>query len=175
VAKGLGGGYAPIGGILAAGRIIAALRDGSGGFMHGQTYQAHPVACAAALEVQRILREDDLVANVARQGETLEQLLLERFGNHHRVGDIRGRGLFHALEFVADRVGRTPFDPADGIAERVKQAAMDRGLAVYPCVGTADGVRGDHVIVAPPYIVDAADLAEIVGRLGEAVDAVFSE
>ncbi len=174
VAKGLGGGYAPVGGILVAGRVIAALRDGSGGFLHGQTYQAHPVACAAALEVQRILREDDLVANVARQGETLERLLLERFGNHHRVGDIRGRGLFRALEFVSDRAGRTPFDPADGIADRVKQAAMDRGLAVYPCVGTADGVRGDHVIVAPPYTVDAADLAEIVGRLGEAVDAVFA-
>ncbi len=174
VAKGLGGGYAPIGGILAAGRVIAALRDGSGGFMHGQTYQAHPVACAAALEVQRIVAEDGLVAGAARQGERLERLLVERFGNHRAVGDIRGRGLFQALEFVADRASRTPFDPARGIAEAVKQAALDRGLGIYPCVGTLDGVRGDHMIVAPPYIVTDAELTEIVDRLGVAVDAVFA-
>jgi len=174
VAKGLGGGYAPIGGILAAGRVIAALRDGSGGFMHGQTYQAHPVACAAALEVQRIVAEDGLVAGAARQGGRLERLLVERFGNHSAVGDIRGRGLFQALEFVADRATRTPFDPARGIAEAVKQAALDRGLGIYPCIGTLDGVRGDHVIVAPPYIVTDAELTEIVDRLGEAVDAVFA-
>ncbi len=175
VAKGLGGGYAPIGGVLASGRVIAALRDGSGGFMHGQTYQAHPVACAAALEVQRILQEQDLVAHAARRGKVLERLLVERFGNHRQVGDIRGRGLFWALEFVSDRAGRTPFEPSADIAERVKQAALDRGLGVYPSVGTVDGVRGDHVIVAPPYIVAEPDLAEIVGRLGEAVDAVFAK
>ncbi len=174
VAKGRGGGYAPIGGILAAGRVVAALRDGSGGFMHGQTYQAHPVACAAALEVQRIVAEDGLVADAARQGARLERLLVERFGNHRAVGDIRGRGLFQALEFVADRAGRSPFDPARGIAEAVKQAALDRGLGIYPCVGTLDGVRGDHVIVAPPYAVTDAELTEIVDRLGEAVDAVFA-
>jgi adenosylmethionine-8-amino-7-oxononanoate aminotransferase len=174
VAKGLGGGYAPIGGILVAARVIAALRDGSGGFMHGQTYQAHPVACAAALEVQRILQEDDLVTNVAARGDTLERLLTERFGNHRQVGDIRGRGLFWALEFVADRSRRAPFPPADGIAEKVKEAALDRGLAIYPCTGTVDGRSGDHIIIAPPYIVADADLGDIVDRLGEAVDAVFA-
>ena len=175
VAKGLGGGYQPIGGILVGGRIIAALRGGSGGFLHGQTYQAHPVACAAALEVQRILREDDLVANAACMGAQLEAMLTERFGNHAHVGDLRGRGLFRALEFVADRGTRAPFAPERRIAERVKQAALDRGLGVYPSTGTMDGVRGDHVIVAPPYIVDAADLGEIVGRLGEAVDCVLAQ
>ena len=174
LAKGLGGGYAPIGAILASGRVVAALRDGSGGFQHGQTYQSHPVACAAALEVQRIVREDGLVAAAAQQGTHLERLLQERFGNHRHVGDIRGRGLFWALEFVSDRGARTPFDPACGIAEAVKDAAMARGLAVYPCTGTLDGVRGDHVIVAPPYTVTEAELQEIVGRLGEAVDAVFA-
>ena len=174
VAKGLGGGYAPIGGILASGRVIAALREGSGGFMHGQTYQAHPVACAAALEVQRILGEEGLVAQAARRGEVLERMLVERFGNHRHVGDVRGRGLFWALEFVSDRAGRTAFAAGDGIAERVKSAAMARGLAVYPCVGTVDGRVGDHVIVAPPYIVSEGDLSDIVGRLGEAVDAVFA-
>ena len=174
VAKGLGGGYQPIGGILVAGRVIETLRGGSGGFMHGQTYQAHPVACAAALEVQRIIREDGLVANVAAMGERLEALLLERFGNHRHVGDVRGRGLFRALEFVSDRATRDPFDPAAKIAERVKQAALDRGLGVYPGSGTVDGVRGDHIIVSPPYIVTEAELGEIVDRLGEAVDSVLA-
>lgn len=174
VAKGLGGGYAPIGGILASGGVIAALRDGSGGFMHGQTYQAHPVACAAALEVQRILREEALVPRVATAGHTLERLLTDRFGNHNHIGDIRGRGLFFALEFVSDRAQRTPFAPSRAIAEHVKQAALDRGLALYPCTGTVDGVSGDHIIVAPPYIVSDDELGEIVGRLGDAVDAVFA-
>ncbi len=174
VAKGLGGGYAPIGGILVSGRIIDGLRAGSGGFVHGQTYQAHPVACAAALEVQRIIAEDDLVANVARQGVVLERLLTERFGNHRQVGDIRGRGLFWALEFVEDRAGRTPFAPGRGVAEQVKRAALDRGLGIYPCTGTLNGVAGDHVIIAPPYIVDEGDLVEIVERLGQAVGAVFA-
>lgn len=174
VAKGLGGGYAPIGGILVAGRVVKALRDGSGGFLHGQTYQAHPVACAAALEVQRILKEDRLVENVKAMGTELETMLVERFGNHHHVGDVRGRGLFWALEFVQDRAGKTAFDPSKKIAERVKQEALDRGLAVYPCTGTVDGKVGDHIIVSPPYIVNRKDLATIVDRLGAAVDAVFA-
>ncbi len=174
IAKGLGGGYQPIGGILAAGRVIDALRRGSGSFMHGQTYQAHPVACAAALEVQRILREQDLVANVARMGEVLESLLIERFGNHRHVGDIRGRGLFRALEFVVDRATKTPFDPELKMNERIKQAALDRGLGIYPSGGTIDGVRGDHLIIAPPYIVTPEELGTIVDRLGEAVDAALA-
>ncbi len=173
VAKGLGGGYAPIGGILVAGRVIDALRAGSGGFLHGQTYQAHPVACAAALEVQRIVREQALVPAAASGGALLERLLPDRFGNHAHVGDIRGRGLFWALEFVADRATRTPFDPARAVADRVKTAALDRGLAIYPGSGTADGVRGDHVILAPPFISTAGELADMVERLGAAVDAVF--
>jgi adenosylmethionine-8-amino-7-oxononanoate aminotransferase len=175
IAKGLGGGYQPIGGILIAARVVSALREGSGSFMHGQTYQAHPVACAAALEVQRIMREGDLVANVARMGARLDAMLTERFGNHRHVGDVRGRGLFRALEFVEDRAGRTPFAPEAGIAERVKEAALARGLGVYPSTGTVDGARGDHVIVAPPYIVSEDDLGAIVDRLGAAVDAVFAE
>jgi adenosylmethionine-8-amino-7-oxononanoate aminotransferase len=174
IAKGLGGGYQPIGGILIAGRVAAALRRGSGSFLHGQTYQAHPVACAAALEVQRIVAEEDLVANCARMGAVLERLLTERFGNHRHVGDIRGRGLFRGLEFVADRAGRTPFDPALRLHERIKEAALERGLAVYPSGGTLDGVRGDHLIVAPPYIVTPAELDTIVGRLGAAVDAALA-
>ena len=171
IAKGLGGGYQPIGGILIADRIVRALADGSGGFLHGQTYQAHPVACAAALEVQRIIRDDDLLANVQAMGGRLESALHERFGNHRHVGDIRGRGLFRALEFVADRATKAPFDPAAKLYERVKAEAIARGLATYPMGGTIDGRQGDHVILAPPYIATAAEIETIVERLGDAVDA----
>jgi adenosylmethionine-8-amino-7-oxononanoate aminotransferase len=174
VAKGLGGGYQPIGGVLIGGRIVHAINAGSGGFMHGHTYQAHPVACAAALEVQRIIRDEDLLANVRTMGERLETALTERFGNHRHVGDVRGRGLFRALEFVADRASKAVFDPQLKVNERVKREALARGLAIYPMGGTIDGVRGDHIIVAPPYIVTAAEIDTIVDRLGAAVDAAVA-
>ena len=173
IAKGLGGGYQPIGGILIADRIVKALDRGSGGFLHGQTYQAHPVACAAALEVQRIIREDNLLANVQAMGQRLEAALTERFGNHRHVGDIRGRGLFWAIEFVTDRATKQVFDPALKLNERVKQEALTRGLSGYPMGGTIDGKRGDHYIIAPPYIVTGAEIDLIVDRLGEAVDAAL--
>lgn len=173
IAKGLGGGYQPIGGILIADRIVRALANGSGGFLHGQTYQAHPVACAAALEVQRIIQEDDLVANVQAMGQRLGEGLQERFGNHNHVGDIRGRGLFWALEFVSDRVTKQVFDPALKLNERIKAEALALGLAGYPMGGTIDGKQGDHYILAPPYIVTAAEIDTIVERLGEAVDTAL--
>ena len=175
IAKGLGGGYQPIGGILIAERIVQALAQGSGGFLHGQTYQAHPVACAAALEVQRIIREDNLIANVQAMGSRLETALQERFGNHRHVGDIRGRGLFWALEFVTDRASKTPFDPTLKLHERIKAAALDHGVATYPMGGTIDGKQGDHVILAPPYIATAEDIDTIVDRFGAAVDAALAE
>ena len=174
VAKGLGGGYQPIGGVLIGGKVVDAIGAGSGGFMHGHTYQAHPVACAAALEVQRIIRDDDLLANVHTMGSRLETALTERFGNHRHVGDVRGRGLFWALEFVTDRASKSVFDPQLKINERVKREALARGLAIYPMGGTIDGIRGDHVIVAPPYIVTEAEIDTIVDRLGAAVDAALS-
>ncbi len=173
IAKGLGGGYQPIGGILIADRIVRALANGSGGFLHGQTYQAHPVACAAALEVQRIIQEDDLVANVQAMGQRLGEGLQERFGNHNHVGDIRGRGLFWALEFVSDRVTKQVFDPALKLNERIKAEALALGLAGYPMGGTIDGKQGYHYILAPPYIVTAAEIDTIVERLGEAVDTAL--
>jgi len=174
VAKGLGGGYQPIGGILIGRRVVEGLRSGSGAFMHGHTYQAHPVACAAALEVQRIIHEEDLLRNVRNMGGRLETALVERFGNHRHVGDIRGRGLFWALEFVADRPTKQVFDPVLKINDRLKREALARGLAVYPMGGTLDGKRGDHVIVAPPYICGPEDIDAIVERLGDAVDAATS-
>jgi adenosylmethionine-8-amino-7-oxononanoate aminotransferase len=174
VAKGLGGGYQPIGAILVTGKVIAALREGSGAFVHGQTYQAHAVACAGALEVQRIIREENLVAQCADAGTVLEGLLHERLGNHPHVGNIRGRGLFQALEFVRNRSTKTPFNPALHVHDRVKQQALARGLCIYPGTGTADGVNGDHVLLAPPYIVTTPQLEDIVGRLGDAVDAALA-
>ena len=171
VAKGLGGGYQPIGGVLIGRKIVAAIEAGSGSFMHGHTYQAHPVACAAALEVQHIIRGENLLANVRAMGTRLEAALTERFGNHRHVGDIRGRGLFWALEFVADRAAKQEFDPVLKLNERVKREALMRGVAIYPMGGTIDGRRGDHVVIAPPYIAGAADIDTIVARLGDAVDA----
>ena len=173
IAKGLGGGYAPIGAMLVSKRIAEAVRQGSGIFPHSQTYVGHPLACATALAVQRVIERDDLLANVRRQGARLEQRLRERFGNHHHVGDIRGRGHFWGVEIVADRASKTPFDPALKLNARIKEAAMERGLMIYPMGGTVDGTAGDHVLLAPPFIIDAATVDTIVERLGDAVDAAL--
>ena len=173
IAKGLGGGYAPIGAMLVSKRIAEAVRQGSGIFPHSQTYVGHPLACATALAVQKVIERDDLLANVHRQGARLEQRLRERFGNHHHVGDIRGRGHFWGVEIVADRASKTPFDSALKLNARIKEAAMERGLLIYPMGGTVDGTAGDHVLLAPPFIVDAATIDTIVERLGDAVDAAL--
>ncbi|MCQ4161096.1 aspartate aminotransferase family protein [Roseomonas sp. GC11] len=169
IAKGLGGGYQPIGGILVSGRVVAALRDGSGVFRHGHTYQAHPVACAAALAVQQVIAEEGLVARVAQRGAQLEDALTHTLGNHPHVGEIRGRGLFWAVELVASRADKTPFPPALAIHERVRDAALEEGLACYPMNGTLDGRLGDHAILAPPYIATEEEIAEIAARFGRAV------
>jgi adenosylmethionine-8-amino-7-oxononanoate aminotransferase len=171
IAKGLGGGYAPIGALLMQERIFDAVADGSGAFQHSHTYMGHPLACAAALAVQRVIHRDGLLANVRTQGGQLARRLKERFGNHPFVGDVRGRGLFQAVELVADRGSKAPFEPEHKLHARVKAEAMARGLMVYPMGGTVDGVRGDHVLLAPPFIVDAPIVDTIVERLGDAIDA----
>jgi adenosylmethionine-8-amino-7-oxononanoate aminotransferase len=170
IAKGLGGGYQPIGAMLAGGRIVDAIREGSGAFQHGHTYLAHPLACAAALEVQHVIRDEHLLEKVKERGSQLERRLTERFGNHRHIGDIRGRGLFRAIELVTDRSKRTPFDPALKLHQRIKAAALENGLACYPSGGTVDGRSGDHVLLAPPYIATSDDIDMIVDRLGHAVD-----
>jgi adenosylmethionine-8-amino-7-oxononanoate aminotransferase len=169
IAKGLGGGYAPIGALLMQERIFNAVADGSGAFQHSHTYMGHPLACAAALAVQRVIHRDGLLANV--QGGQLARRLKERFGNHPFVGDVRGRGLFQAVELVADRGSKASFEPEHKLHARVKAEAMARGLMVYPMGGTVDGVRGDHVLLAPPFIIDAPIVDTIVERLGDAIDA----
>jgi adenosylmethionine-8-amino-7-oxononanoate aminotransferase len=173
IGKGLGGGYQPIAGILIEDRVSQALTDGSGVFVHGHTYQAHPVACVAALEVQRIIREQDLLANVRAMGGLLEERLRERFAAHPNVGDIRGRGLFFALEFVEDRETRSPFDTRLHIHEQIKRRSLANGVAIYPTGGTIDGTRGDHLIVAPPYTCQPDEIDLIVDRLDQAVTATF--
>jgi adenosylmethionine-8-amino-7-oxononanoate aminotransferase len=173
IAKGLGGGYQPIGAMLASGKIIDTIRAGSGAFQHGHTYLAHPLACAAALAVQDVIREDGLLDRVKERGRQLEQRLTERFGNHRHVGDVRGRGLFWAIELVADRASRTSFDPALKLNQKIKAEAFANGLGCYPGGGTVDGVRGDHVLLAPPYIASADEIDLIVEKLGTAVDNVL--
>ncbi|HEV8517882.1 MAG TPA: aspartate aminotransferase family protein [Burkholderiales bacterium] len=174
IAKGLGGGYQPIGALLVAGKIFSAIREGSGFFQHGHTYMGHPVACAAALEVQHVIEDEDLLANVRRQGHNLQRALTQNLAEHPHVGDIRGRGLFQAVEFVVDSESKEPFDPALGLNARVKREAMARGLMCYPMGGTVDGQRGDHVLLAPPFIVDEQIVETIATQLREAVDAAVA-
>ena len=175
VAKGLGGGYQPIGAVMLTERIYEAFANGSGAFQHGHTYMGHSVAAAAALAVQKVIRRDHLLANVVEMGARLERRLKERFGQHPSVGDIRGRGLFWALELVSDRASKRPFDPAAKLNARVKREAMARGLMVYPMGGTVDGVNGDHVLLAPPFIVEGGQVDAITERLGAALDAALTD
>jgi adenosylmethionine-8-amino-7-oxononanoate aminotransferase len=175
IAKGLGGGYAPIGAVLIRDKIIDAITRGTGMFQHGHTYLGHALACSASLAVQRVIRRDNLLENVRTQGAHLARRLQERFGNHPFVGDVRGRGLFAGVELVSDRSSKEPFDPKRKLHVRVKKEAMARGLMVYPTGGTIDGVKGDHVLLAPPFIVNAQQVDTIVERLGDAIDAAIKE
>ena len=169
IAKGLGGGYQPIGAVLAQAKIVDAIRKGTGFFQHGHTYLGHAVACAAALAVQQVIERDGLLEQVMARGDLLMKRLREVFGQHPNVGDIRGRGLFIGLEFVADRATREPFDPALQINATLKRIAMDNGLMCYPMGGTIDGRRGDHVLLAPPFIATEDDVEQIVLRLQRAL------
>jgi adenosylmethionine-8-amino-7-oxononanoate aminotransferase len=175
IAKGLGGGYQPIGAVLAAGRIVEPLRRGSGIFQHGHTYIGHPMAAAAALAVQQVIQRDGLLAQVRQRGATLRELLQRRLREHPHVGDIRGRGLFMGVELVADRASKATFDPASKLHARVKARAMANGLLVYPMGGTVDGRLGDHVLLAPPFIVSEPQLEQIVDRLARSIDEALQE
>ncbi len=174
IAKGLGGGYQPIGAVLAQRAIVGAMSAGSGFFQHGHTYVGHSVACAAALAVQQVIERDGLLATVRTRGASLAARLAARFADHPHVGDIRGRGLFFALELVHDRQAKTPFDPAGQLHARVKREGMARGLMTYPMGGTIDGYAGDHVLLAPPFIVEEEHLAMMVDRLHAAIDAAIA-
>jgi adenosylmethionine-8-amino-7-oxononanoate aminotransferase len=169
IAKGLGGGYQPIGALLASAKVMDPLRHGSGLFQHGHTYIGHPTAAAAALAVQQVIQRDGLLNAVEVRGAYLRRTLNERIGGHPNVGEIRGRGLFLGVELVRNRLTKEPFDPALKLHARIKSAAMDNGLLVYPMGGTIDGRSGDHLLIAPPFIVTEGDVDQIVDRLGLAI------
>ena len=172
IAKGLGGGYQPIGAVLASANIVNVLQSKTGYFQHGHTYLGHSVACAAALAVQKVIARDGLVDKVASDGVWFGTALRAAFGAHPHVGDIRGRGFFWGLEFVADRASKAPFRVERQLHSQLKRAAMARGLMVYPMGGTVDGVSGDHVLLAPPFIASREELTTIIERLSAAVDEV---
>ncbi|AZQ54174.1 aspartate aminotransferase family protein [Burkholderia cenocepacia] len=174
IAKGLGAGYQPIGATLVSDRIYRTIVDGSGFFQHGHTYLGHATACAAALEVQRVIAEDKLLDNVKARGEQLRASLREHYGAHPHVGDVRGRGLFVGVELVRDRDTKATFDPTLKLHAAVKREAMQRGLMVYPMGGTIDGVRGDHILVAPPFVCTAQQIDTIVERLSGAIGAALA-
>lgn len=175
VAKGLGGGYQPIGAVLAQGRIVETMRQGSGLFQHGHTYLGHAVACAAALAVQQVIQRDHLLTQVRDRGAYLASRLRHELGDHPHVGDIRGRGLFWGLELVQDRAIRQWFEPSLKLHARLKSAAMEEGLMIYPMGGTVDGRCGDHVLLAPPFISSEGEIDQIVARLRRSLDRVVSD
>ncbi len=171
IAKGLGAGYQPIGAMLCSTEIYGAIEQGSGFFQHGHTYLGHPAACAGALAVVESFESRKLVPRVNEVGGRLRAALNETFGQHPHIGDIRGRGLFLGLEIVENRETKAPFDPARGINKRFKAAAFEAGLICYPMGGTLDGKHGDHVLLAPPFIIEDQQIEEITHRLGLALEA----
>jgi len=175
IGKGLGGGYQAIAAVLISQKVVSVLLNGSGQFIHGQTYQGMPVQAAAALEVQRIKREENLMQNVKTQGEHLEKCLKSLLGTHPNVGDIRGRGLFWGLEFVRDKQTKEPFDPKFGVARKVHDTAISApfNMTMYSGTGTADGVAGDHIILAPTYTVTKDDIERIARVTADVVNQVF--
>ncbi|MGB3433740.1 aspartate aminotransferase family protein [Achromobacter sp.] len=175
IAKGLGGGYQPIGAVMVQQRIVDAMQQGSGFFQHGHTYLGHAIACAASLAVQDVIRRDGLLARVQAQGAGLRLRLDSALGAHPHVGDIRGRGLFMGVELVQDRASKQTFDPALSLHARIKREAMARGLMVYPMGGTIDGRQGDHVLLAPPFIISDDELDHLTERLVGAIDAAIAQ
>ncbi|MGG5822717.1 aspartate aminotransferase family protein [Falsiroseomonas sp. HW251] len=170
VAKGLGAGFQPIAAMMASERVVRAIEQGSGLLAHGHTYMSHAVACAASLEVIRIIEDESLLEAVRDRGALLSRRLHEAFGQHSHVGEIRGRGLLQSLELVADRESKRPFDARLRLAARIKATAQESGLICYPSSGTADGTNGDHVLLAPPFTVTEAEVEAIVAMLGRAME-----
>ncbi|WP_227287405.1 aspartate aminotransferase family protein [Boseongicola sp. H5] len=174
IAKGLGAGYAPVGAMLCSGAIYNAILNGSGSFQHGHTYHGHPLSAAAGHAVVSAILERGLIARVGTRGAQLETALQDAFGQHPHVGDLRGRGLFRGVELVADRDSKRAFDPGRKLHAKVKAAAMGEGLICYPAGGTVDGRHGDHILLAPPFIIEDAQIEELVGKLARAVDRAIA-
>lgn len=174
IAKGLGAGYQPIGAMLCTREIYGAIEAGTGFFQHGHTYLGHPIAAAAARAVLTKFATEKLVDRAATMGERLHDALVDRFGQHAHVGDLRGRGLFRGIEIVEDREKKTPFAPERKVAAKFKAAAFDAGLICYPMSGTRDGKHGDHVLLAPPFILEDEHVSEMVDKLDTALTAAIA-
>ncbi len=173
IAKCLGGGYQPIGAMLCNDRVFEPIVKGSGAFAHGQTYIGHVAGCAAALAVQRAVRRRALLDHVRELAPAFEAMLRGRFGSHPHVGDIRGRGFFWGIEFVADRASKEPFDLKQRVNANLKANAMKAGLMVNAYGGCVEGVRGDHLLLAPPFIMQERQIAEIGDKLEAAIAETF--
>ena len=173
IAKGLGAGYQPIGAMLCSDRIYQGIKDGTGFFQHGHTYMGHPIACAAANVVVQKLTTGGMTERSAQMGRALEQALVTAFGQHPHIGDIRGRGMFRGLEIVTDRETKTPFSSSEKIAAKIKKSAMENGLICYPMSGTIDGQNGDHILLAPPFIITDSQIDELIDKLSKSLDAVL--
>jgi len=173
IAKGLGAGYQPVGAMLCSARIYQAIEQGSGFFQHGHTYIGHPVACAAAHAVVKKIMDRRMLDRVLTQGVRLHKALLDKFGDHPHIGDIRGRGLFFGLELVRDRGTKAAFPPQLGVHRKFKQTALESGLVCYPAGGTIDGQQGDHILLAPPFIIDTGHIDEIVSKLDKALKSTL--
>lgn len=173
IAKGLGAGYQPIGAMLCSSEIYAIIENGSGFFQHGHTYLGHPMAAAAANAVLDVLMDQNLLSDVRPKGDALDNLLHSKFNQHPHIGDIRGRGLFRAIELVEDRDTKAPFDPELKIAAKIKKSAQNNGLLCYPMSGTIDGKLGDHVLLAPPFVISNNELDELVHKLSVTIDQVI--
>ena len=174
IAKGLGAGYQPIGALLTSAAIYDAIAAGTGFFQHGHTYMGHALAATAANAVLGEILDRDLLSHVTTQGDKLDAALKAQFGDHDNIGDIRGRGLFRGIELVADRSTKAPFDPSRGLAARIKKEAFAAGLICYPMSGTIDGQYGDHVLLAPPFIIEDAQIDELVSKLSTAIDKALA-
>lgn len=173
IAKGLGAGYQPIGAMLCSQTIYDAIDQGSGSFMNGHTYMGHSAACAGSMAVLDAIINRDLLTNVRKMGQYLHDQLNTAFGQHPNIGDIRGRGLFQALEIIQDRASKTPFKRERNIAGVIKANAFELGLMCYPGQGTADGVDGDHILLAPPFIINPDQIDELVTKLQGAINSAL--
>jgi adenosylmethionine-8-amino-7-oxononanoate aminotransferase len=174
VAKGLAGGYIPLGATLVTPRIAAPILSEHGAYMTGHTFTGHTAACAAALAVQHIVKRDRLVDRVRTTGRLFQSALRQALASFDEVGDVRGRGFFIGIEFVRDRPARLPFPAERALSFDIGSRAFADGLICYPCSGNVDGAAGDTVIIAPPYNASDGELEEIITKLKRAVGSALS-
>ena len=172
IAKGLGAGYQPIGAMLCQDFIYDSIANGSGFFQHGHTYLGHPIACAASLAVVTKLINENMCEKVKNKGEILQKILERDLGQSQFVGDIRGRGLFRGIEIVKDRSTKEPFSKKLNVANKIKKEALNLGLICYPMQGTVDGVIGDHILIAPPFIINEDEINEISSKLKTTIENI---